>query len=163
EMTVDGRRREAVVQLTKQAIAYVLDRETGEPIWPTVETPAPVSDVPAERSSPTQPIPTKPAPYDRHGFSIHPLIDFTPELRADRGRAGAGFGRAGRPQLTDPADPHEAGAIRPTRLLERRPDRLHPGAAGRSDRGGPALPARRVLRPRLAGRCAGRHERHADP
>lgn len=83
DFTLDGRQVEAVVQLTKQAIAYVLDRETGEPIWPIIETPVPQSDVPGERSSPTQPIPTKPAPYDRTGFTIDDLIDFTPELRAE--------------------------------------------------------------------------------
>lgn len=83
DVEVDGQPREVVVQLTKQAIAYVFDRGTGEPIWPIVETPVPQSDVPGERSSPTQPIPTKPAPYDRHGVSIDDLIDFTPELRAE--------------------------------------------------------------------------------
>lgn len=72
--------RKVVVQLTKQAMAYVFDRATGEPLWPIVETPVPQSDVPGERSSPTQPIPTKPAPYDRQGFSEADLIDYTPEL-----------------------------------------------------------------------------------
>ena len=36
DITVDGRQIKAVVQLTKQAIAYVLDRQTGEPVWPIV-------------------------------------------------------------------------------------------------------------------------------
>src|SRR5690606_1234348 len=67
---------------TKQAMAYVFDRATGEPIWPILETPVPQSDVPGEWTSPTQPIPTKPAPFDRQGFSEADLIDFTPELRA---------------------------------------------------------------------------------
>jgi glucose dehydrogenase len=74
--------RKVVVQLTKQALAYVFDRETGEPIWDIVETPVPPSDVPGEQASPTQPIPTKPAPYDRQGFSLADLIDYTPELNA---------------------------------------------------------------------------------
>jgi quinoprotein glucose dehydrogenase len=82
-ITVDGRPREAVVQLTKQAIAYVFDRRTGEPIWPMVDRPVPQSDVPGERSSPTQPIPTKPLPYDRTGVTVNDFIDFTPELRAE--------------------------------------------------------------------------------
>src|SRR5690606_25658716 len=76
----DGRK--VVVQLTKQAMAYVFDRATGEPIWPILETPVPQSDVPGEWTSPTQPIPTKPAPFDRQGFSEADLIDSTPELRA---------------------------------------------------------------------------------
>jgi hypothetical protein len=83
DFTVDGRRVNAVVQLTKQAIAYVFDRYTGEPIWPMIDTPVPVSDTPGERSSPTQPIPTKPLPYDRTGVTHEILIDFTPELRAE--------------------------------------------------------------------------------
>jgi quinoprotein glucose dehydrogenase len=76
----DGRK--VVVQLTKQAMAYVFDRATGEPIWNIVETPVPPSDVPGEQASPTQPIPVKPAPYDRQGFTEADLIDYTPELNA---------------------------------------------------------------------------------
>jgi quinoprotein glucose dehydrogenase len=82
DITVDGRRIEAVVQLTKQAFAYVFDRETGKPVWPIVETPVPQTDVPGEWTSPTQPIPSKPAPFDRQGVKVDELIDFTPALRA---------------------------------------------------------------------------------
>jgi quinoprotein glucose dehydrogenase len=83
DFTLDGRRVQAVVQLTKQAIAYVFDRRTGEPIWPMEDRPVPQSDVPGERSSPTQPIPVKPAPYDRVGVRVEDFIDFTPQLRAE--------------------------------------------------------------------------------
>ena len=82
DVTIAGRRREVLVQLTKQSFAYVLDRGTGKPIWPIVERAMPASDVPGERAAPTQPIPTRPAPYDRQGFSRDDLIDFTPELRS---------------------------------------------------------------------------------
>jgi quinoprotein glucose dehydrogenase len=82
DITVDGRRVEAVVQLTKQAFAYVFDRATGKPVWPIVETPVPQTDVPGEWTSPTQPIPSKPAAFDRQGVKIDELIDFTPALRA---------------------------------------------------------------------------------
>jgi len=82
DITVDGRPVEAVVQLTKQSFAYVYDRVTGEPVWPIEERPVPRSDVPGERAAPTQPIPTKPAPFDRQGVTIDDLIDFTPALRA---------------------------------------------------------------------------------
>ena len=82
DVTVDGRPVEAVVQLTKQSFAYVFDRVTGEPVWPMEERPVPPSDVPGERASPTQPFPTKPAPYDRQGFTEDDLIDFTPALRS---------------------------------------------------------------------------------
>jgi glucose dehydrogenase len=83
DITVDGRPIKAVVALTKQAYAYVLDRATGEPVWPIVERPVPQSTVPGERTSPTQPIPTKPPPFDLQGATEDNLIDFTPELRAE--------------------------------------------------------------------------------
>ncbi len=91
DITVDGQRVEAVVQLTKQAFAYVFDRVTGAPVWPIVERPVPQSDVPGEQTSPTQPIPTKPAAFDRQGITEDDLIDFTPELREEARRAIAGF------------------------------------------------------------------------
>lgn len=82
DIMVDGRRVEAVAQITKQAFTYVFDRATGKPVWPIIETPVPQSDVPGERTSPTQPYPTKPPPFDLQGLTVNDLIDFTPELRA---------------------------------------------------------------------------------
>ena len=82
DLRIGGRQREALIQLTKQSFAYVLDRATGKPIWPIEERAVPASDVPGERAAPTQPFPTRPAPYDRQGVSVDDLIDFTPELRA---------------------------------------------------------------------------------
>jgi quinoprotein glucose dehydrogenase len=79
---VDGRPLKAVVQVTKQAFAYVFDRVTGEPIWPITERQVASSDIPGERTSPTQPFPTKPAPFDLQGLTLDDLIDFTPELKA---------------------------------------------------------------------------------
>ena len=43
----------------------------------------PQSDVPKERTSPTQPFPTKPAPFDRQGVSEQDLLDLTPALKAE--------------------------------------------------------------------------------
>jgi quinoprotein glucose dehydrogenase len=83
DITVDGRRIRAVVQVTKQAFAYVLDRVTGEPVWPIEERPVPASTVPGEKAAATQPFPTRPPPFDRQGVAIDDLIDFTPELRAE--------------------------------------------------------------------------------
>lgn len=91
DVTVDGRPRRVLVQLTKQAFAYVLDRVTGDPIWPIEELPVPQSDVPGEHTSPTQPIPSRPAPFDRQGFAEDDLIDLTPELRAAAREAVAPF------------------------------------------------------------------------
>ena len=81
-ITVGGRAIQAVVQVTKQAFAFVFDRATGEPVWPIEERPVPQSRTPGERTSPTQPFPTRPPPFDRQGVTQDDLIDFTPELRA---------------------------------------------------------------------------------
>jgi quinoprotein glucose dehydrogenase len=81
DITVNGRTVKAVAQPTKQAFLYVLDRTTGQPVWPIEERPVEQSKVPGEKTSPTQPFPTKPPAYDRQGYSIDDLIDFTPELR----------------------------------------------------------------------------------
>jgi quinoprotein glucose dehydrogenase len=83
DTVVDGRPVKAVAQPTKQAFLYVFDRVTGQPLWPIEERPVPQGDVPGEWYSPTQPIPTKPAAYDRQGVTENDLIDFTPELRRE--------------------------------------------------------------------------------
>ena len=83
DITVDGREIKALAQVSKQAFIYVLDRTTGEPVWPIEERPVPASSVPGERASPTQPFPTRPAPFDQQGISEDTLIDFTPQLRAE--------------------------------------------------------------------------------
>ena len=83
DIKVDGKPIKAVVQVTKQGFAFVFDRVTGKPVWPIEERPVPQSTTPGERTSPTQPFPTKPAPFERQGVSVDDLIDFTPELRAE--------------------------------------------------------------------------------
>ncbi|MBT7225342.1 MAG: PQQ-binding-like beta-propeller repeat protein, partial [Gammaproteobacteria bacterium] len=70
DITVDGEPVKAVTQLTKQAFAFVFNRETGEPIWEIEERAVPQSDVPGEVTSPTQPFPTRPAPFDRQGATV---------------------------------------------------------------------------------------------
>jgi quinoprotein glucose dehydrogenase len=83
DITINGQTVKALAQPTKQAFLYVFDRITGKPIWPIVERPVEQTTVPGEKTSPTQPFPTKPPAYDAQGFSIDDLIDFTPELRAE--------------------------------------------------------------------------------
>ena len=83
DITVGGTTIKAVAQVTKHAFTFVFDRVTGKPVWPIEERPVPQTDVPGERTSPTQPFPTRPAPYDRQGVTIDDLIDFTPELKAE--------------------------------------------------------------------------------
>ena len=79
----NGRTVKALAQPTKSAFLFVLNRETGAPIWPIEERPVPQSNVPKERSSPTQPVPTRPVPFDRQGVTENDLIDFTPALKAE--------------------------------------------------------------------------------
>jgi quinoprotein glucose dehydrogenase len=83
DITIDGQPAKALAQATKQSILYVLNRETGKPIWPIVEQPVPQGNTPGEWYSATQPIPTKPPFFGRNGFTADDLIDFTPGLRAE--------------------------------------------------------------------------------
>ena len=91
DVTHDGRRIKAVAMVTKQGYTYVFDRETGSPLWPIIEMPVPQSDVPGERTSPTQPIPSRPAPFERQGFTVDDLIDFSPEIRAEAMEIAANY------------------------------------------------------------------------
>lgn len=81
DVTVDGKRIKGIFQATKQGFVYALNRETGEPIWPIEERPVPASTVPGEKLSPTQPFPTKPAPFELQGRTEEDLIDYTPEIK----------------------------------------------------------------------------------
>ncbi len=83
DINVNGRPVKALAQPTKQAWLYVLNRETGEPVWPIEERPVPKGDVPGEWYSPTQPYPSKPPAYDVQGLTINDLIDWTPALREE--------------------------------------------------------------------------------
>lgn len=82
-INVDGREIRALAQVTKQGWAYVFDRATGVPVWPMPELPVPSGLIPGERTSPTQPFPTKPPAFAVQGLTGDDLIDFTPELRAE--------------------------------------------------------------------------------
>jgi len=64
DITVDGKQIPALVQATKQGFLFVVNRLTGEDVWPIEERPVPQGDgsVQGEVLSPTQPFPTKPAP-----------------------------------------------------------------------------------------------------
>ena len=98
DITVGGRQVKAVAQVSKQGFVYAFDRVTGEPIWPIEERAVPTdTDLEGEVPSPTQPFPTRPAPFEYQGTSIDDLVDFTPEIRqlavaaVDRFRLGPLF------------------------------------------------------------------------
>jgi quinoprotein glucose dehydrogenase len=86
DINVGGKPIKAVALPSKEAFLYVFDRITGQPVWPIEERPVPQSDVPGEKTSPTQPFPTKPPAYARQAVKIEDLIDFTPELNAEAKR-----------------------------------------------------------------------------
>src|SRR5256885_12605350 len=67
DLTVARRPVKAVAVMGKQAMIYVFNRVTGEPIFPIEERPGPQSDVPGEKTSPTLPFTTRPPPYDHPG------------------------------------------------------------------------------------------------
>ncbi len=75
----DGKRVDAVVQATKHGFVFVLDRETGAPLFPVFERPAPASDLPGERASLTQPIPSAPPPLVPQQLGADDLYAPTPE------------------------------------------------------------------------------------
>ncbi|WP_419721733.1 pyrroloquinoline quinone-dependent dehydrogenase [Pantoea eucrina] len=64
DITVNGKQISALVQATKQGFLFVVNRLTGEDVWPIEERPVPQGDgsVQGEKLAPTQPFPTKPAP-----------------------------------------------------------------------------------------------------
>ncbi|MBV8847373.1 MAG: pyrroloquinoline quinone-dependent dehydrogenase [Bryobacterales bacterium] len=82
-ITVNGRRIDAVAQVTKQGFTYVFDRVTGKPVWPIVETPVPSdSNVPGEKPSITQPVPSKPPAFVNQGVTLDDANNLTPEIHA---------------------------------------------------------------------------------
>src|SRR5262245_35572217 len=81
-ITVDGKRIDAVAQVTKRGDTFVFDRVTGRPIWPIVERPVPTdTDVPGEKPYPTQPFPTKPRAFIDQGVPLDDANNLTPEIR----------------------------------------------------------------------------------
>jgi quinoprotein glucose dehydrogenase len=95
DITVEGKPIRAVAQVTKQAMVYVFDRVTGKPVWPIEEQPVPASGVPGERASKTQPVPSKPAPFDIQGARDEDLIDLTPEIHKEAIDIASAYDRGG--------------------------------------------------------------------
>jgi quinoprotein glucose dehydrogenase len=75
----EGRSVDVVAQATKHGFLFVFERLTGEPIWPIEERSVPLSELPGEHASPTQPYPTKPAPFAVQTFTEADINPFLPE------------------------------------------------------------------------------------
>jgi quinoprotein glucose dehydrogenase len=78
----DGKRMDVVVQPTKNGLIFVLDRDTGKPVFPVEERPAPPSMLEGEQAWPTQPFPVKPIPLSRTEIAESDLTDLSPEAHA---------------------------------------------------------------------------------
>ena len=75
----DGKNVDIVIQPSKQGFLYVLDRTTGQPLWPIEERPVPKSDVAGEEAWPTQPFPTKPPAFARQALTENDINPYLPE------------------------------------------------------------------------------------
>ena len=85
----NGRNIDVVAQATKFGFIFVFDRKTGQPIFPIEERPVPQSDVPGEKSWPTQPFPTKPAPFARQSFTEKDINPYLPEAEKETAASAA--------------------------------------------------------------------------
>jgi quinoprotein glucose dehydrogenase len=81
-VTRDGRRVDAVAQVTKTGYVFLFDRETGKPLFEVRETPVPASDLPGEQAARTQPIPVKPPPFSVQFFDESNVTDIGEANRA---------------------------------------------------------------------------------
>lgn len=117
----DGKYVDAVVQVAKSGFVFVLDRDTGEPLFPVVEKPVPASDLDGEEAWPTQPIPTLPKPFARQVFTRDLINSVTGE--ADSIRKQFGGLRTGEPFIP----PSREGTI------------IFPGFDGGAEWGGPSF------------------------
>jgi quinoprotein glucose dehydrogenase len=121
-LNVKGKRIDALAQPTKQGYLFVLNRDTGEPVFPVEEVPAPGSDMPGEVAAPTFRRPTRPSPYARQSLSSRDLTRRTPEAQA---WAKAEFAKI----VSD-------GPFKPLTLG--RDTTIYPGFDGGAEWGGPA-------------------------
>ena len=123
----EGRKIDAVAQVTKSGHVFVFDRLTGEPLFPIEERPFPQSEVPGESAWPTQPIPLLPRPFARQTLTEQDIS----ELADNRQELIATFRAAGK------------GTFRP--LAVGKQTILFPGADGGAEWGGAAVDDRGVM------------------
>ena len=78
-VTHNGKKADAVAQITKSGFVFLFDRETGEPLFPVEEIPVPKSNLQGEETWPTQPIPVKPPPFSPQSLTMDNITDISPE------------------------------------------------------------------------------------
>lgn len=82
-VTHAGRNIDAVAQVSKVGHLFLLDRETGKPLFPVEERPVPKSEIPGEQSWPTQPFPLKPPPFAQQRFTAAEVTDLSISARSN--------------------------------------------------------------------------------
>jgi quinoprotein glucose dehydrogenase len=80
-LTQEGKKIQAVAQVTKMGMVFTFNRETGEPLFPIEERAVPSSDILGEEVWSTQPFPVKPLPFARQQFTEADVLDISPESR----------------------------------------------------------------------------------
>ena len=79
----DGKKIDAVAQITKHGYIFMFDRTNGSPIFPIIEKRVPTSGLPGESPWPTQPVPTLPEPFARQKFGPEDVSTLSPETHRD--------------------------------------------------------------------------------
>ena len=79
----NGKKIDAVAQITKHGYIFLFDRTNGQPVFPIEEKPFPASDLPGEEAWPTQPIPSLPEPFARQKFGPEDVTDRTAEVHQE--------------------------------------------------------------------------------
>ncbi|MBC7673780.1 MAG: pyrroloquinoline quinone-dependent dehydrogenase [Polaromonas sp.] len=121
-VTRSGKPVDAVAQITKTGHVYVLDRDTGAPLFPVAEHPMPAAVLPGDRTAPTQHFPVSPPPFSRQQITRNDLTTRTPAAHASALKL---FNEFGTKHPFDP--PNEKGTI------------IFPGVDGGGEWGGPAF------------------------
>ena len=118
----EGKKIDAVAQVTKAGFVFLFNRDSGEPLFPIEEVPVPPSDLEGEEAWPTQPVPTKPAPFARQAFTEDMINTITPEGAAAVKKQFKGL-RTGRQFIP----PSKEGTV------------IFPGFDGGAEWGGPSF------------------------
>ncbi len=79
----EGKKIDAVAQITKHGYIFLFDRTNGKPLFPIEERPVPMEALPGEEPWPTQPIPTLPEPFARQQFTVDDLTNISDEARTE--------------------------------------------------------------------------------
>lgn len=119
-VTHNGKKIDAVAQVTKGGLVFLFDRENGSPLFPIDELPFPASDLPGEQAWPTQPIPRIPAPFARQSITEQDISPFAEN----------------RSELLQTFKKSKKGLFQPLGLT---PTILLPGADGGAEWGGAAV------------------------